>query len=84
MFVSSVHPVIVLSAVFCIVCNLFVLVSDIIGDHIVFAYSSMGRVIVLYVISSVSLVFPQCVVVSALSMFNVGLDFCAVVCMCVE
>ena len=46
-FVSCVHPVIVLSAMFCTICSLFVLVFAMIGDHVVFAYSSMGRVIVL-------------------------------------
>ena len=48
------------SAVFCNVCNL--LVFAMIGEHVVFAYSSIVRVIVLYVTSSVSLVFPQYVV----------------------
>ena len=81
-FVSWVHPVIVLSAVFCIVCSFFVFVSEIVGAHIVFAYSSIGRVIVLYVTSNVSFVFPQCVVVSCLSMFTVCFAFCAVLVMC--
>ena len=67
-FVSSVHPVIVRSAEFCIVCNLFVFVFDIMGDQIVLAYSRMGLTIVLYVMLSVSLDFPQCVVVSAFIM----------------
>ena len=47
MLVSCVHPVIVLSAVFCIICSLFVLVFAMIGAHIVLAYSSIGLVIVL-------------------------------------
>ena len=64
-FVSSVHPVIVRSAEFCIVCSLFMLVFDMMGDQIELAYSRMGLIIVLYVMLSVSLVFPQCVVVSA-------------------
>ena len=59
-------------------------VSDVMGDHIVLAYSMMGRVIVLYVVLSVSFVFPQCVVVSALSMFIVWLALFNVFCMCVE
>ena len=46
-FVSTVHPVIVRSAEFCIVCNLFVF--DMIGDQIVLSYSRMGLIIVLYV-----------------------------------
>ena len=82
MFVSSVQPVIVLSAVFCTICSLLVFVSAMIGDHIVFAYSSMGLVIVLYVTSSVSLVLPQCVVVSCFSMFVVCFALCAVFVMC--
>ena len=67
-FVSSVHPVIVRSAEFYIVCNLFEFVFDMIGDQIVLAYSRMGLIIVLYVMLSVSLDFPQCVVVSAFIM----------------
>ena len=47
MFVSCVQPVIVLSAVFCTICSLFVLVFAMMGDHIVLAYSSIGLVIVL-------------------------------------
>ena len=82
LFVSAVHPVIVLSAVFCMVCSLFMLVSDVLGDHTVFAYSSVGSVIVLYVVSSVSFVFPQCAVVSAFSIFSVFLAFCSVFCVC--
>ena len=81
---SRVHPVIVLSAWFCIVCNLVMLVLDVIGDHIVFAYSMIGRVIVLYVVMSVSLDFPQCVDVSDLRMFIVCLDLVRVFCMCLE
>lgn len=82
MLVSSVHPVAVLSAVFCIVCSLFMFVSDVMGDQMVLAYSIMGRVIVLYVVISVSFVFPQCVVVSDLSMFSVGLALSIVFLMC--
>ena len=82
MFVSWVQPVIVLSAVFCIICSLFVFVSAKIGDQIVFAYSKMGLVMVLYVTINVSFVFPQCVVVSCLRMFIVCFAFCAVFVMC--
>ena len=52
------------------------------GAHIVFAYSSSGLVIALYVTSKVSFVFPQCVVVSCLRMLIVCLAFCAVFEMC--
>ena len=44
---SLVQPVIVLSAEFCIVCSLVVFVCDIMGDHMVLAYSNCGRVSVL-------------------------------------
>ena len=82
MFVSCVHPVTVLSAEFCTIWSLFVFVSEVMGAHIVFAYSSSGLVIVLYVTSKVSFVLPQCVVVSCLRMFIVCLAFCAVFVMC--
>ena len=62
--VSLVQPVIVLSAWFCMVCSLLMLVSDAIGDKIVFAYS----MILLYVVVSVSLALPQCVDVSDLKL----------------
>ena len=35
MFVSCVHPVAVLNAVFCMTCSLLMLVEDAIGDHTV-------------------------------------------------
>ena len=83
MLVSRVHPEIVLSAVFCCVCSLFMFVLEVIGPHIVFAYSSSGRVMVLYVFESVSFDLPQCVVVSVLSMLSVFCDLLIVFCMCV-
>lgn len=54
------------------------------GDHIVLACSMMGRVIALYVVDSVSLVFPQCVVVSALIRLIVFVARCCMFCICVE
>ena len=33
MFVSCVHPVVVLKAAFCMTCNLLMLVGDVRGDH---------------------------------------------------
>ena len=84
MFAFSVHPVIVRSTEFCIVCNLFMFVFDMMGDQIVLACSRMGLVIVLYVMLSVSLDFPQCVVVRAFMMWIVCLAFCVVFCMCFE
>ena len=59
MFVSFVHPVAILSAAFCTICSLFILVLAAIGDQIVLAYSSVGRVIALYVVVIVSFCFPS-------------------------
>ena len=73
-FVSSVYR----SAEFCMVCNLFMFVFDMMGDQIVLAYSRMSLTIVLYVMLSVSLDFPQCVVVSAFIIWIVCLAFCVV------
>ena len=49
MFVSVVHPVAILSAVFCVIFCLLKLVSDASGDHMVETYSSIGLVMALYV-----------------------------------
>ena len=64
---SSVHPLIVWSAEFCITC-LMMFVSDIMGDQIVLAYSRMGLVIILYVMVNVFFGLPPCVVVSVFRM----------------
>ena len=45
--VSSVLPVAIRSAVFCMVCSFCVSVGDIIGAHMEQPYSMIGRVIVL-------------------------------------
>ena len=37
-FVSVVHPVAILSAVFCVICSLLMFVSDASGDHMVETY----------------------------------------------
>ena len=42
LFVSCVHPVAVLNAVFCIICSLLMLVEDVRGDHMEEAYSRAG------------------------------------------
>ena len=65
MFVSAVQPVMILSAVFCVVWILFRLVSEMIGDQRVLPYSMMGRVIALQVVMRVSFCLPQAVKVSA-------------------
>ena len=54
MFVSVVHPVAILSAVFCVIGSFFMFVSDASGDYIVETYSSMGLVMVLYVAMIIS------------------------------
>ena len=50
MLVSCVHPVVNLSAVFCIICSLSMLVSDALGDQIVVAYSGTGLVMAFVVL----------------------------------
>ena len=69
MFVSLVHPVAMRRAVFCMVWSLFVLVSDMMGDQTVLAYSRIGLVIAVYVATIVSFCLPQFVPVSDLRIF---------------
>ena len=45
MFVSCVHPVAVLNAVFCMTCSLLMLVEDARGDHMEETYSRAGLII---------------------------------------
>ena len=59
-FVSVVHPVAILSAVFCVICSLLMFVSDASGDHMVETYSSMGLVMALYVAMIVFFCFLPC------------------------
>ena len=66
-FVSVVHPVAILSAVFCVICSLLMFVSNAIGDHIVEMYSGMGLGMALCVSRIVSFCFPHVVDVSDLS-----------------
>ena len=42
MFVSCVHPVVVLSVAFCMTCSLLMMVEDVKGDHMEEAYSRAG------------------------------------------
>ena len=58
-FVSVVHPVAILSAVFCVICSLLMFMSDASGDHMVETYSRMGLVMALYVVMIVSFCFPM-------------------------
>ena len=81
-FVSVVHPVAILSAVFCVICSLLMFVSDASGDHMVETYSSIGLVMALYVAMIVSFCFPHVVDVSALSICIVLRAFVVVIYMC--
>ena len=82
MLVPCVHPVAILSAVFCIICSLSMLVSDALGDHMVEAYSSTGLVMALYVESMVSLCLSHFVEVRTRSMLIVLRALVAVRSMC--
>ena len=75
-FVSVVHPVAILSVVFCVICSLMMFMSDSSGDHMVKTYSSMGLVMDLYVAMIVSFCFSHTVDVSVLSTWIV---LCALV-----
>ena len=81
-FVSVVHPVVILSAVFCGICSLLMCVSDASGDHMVETYSSMGLVMALYGAMIVSFCSPHVVDVSALSICIVLRAFVVVIYMC--
>ena len=81
-FVSVVHPVVILSVVFCFICSLLMFVSDASGDHLVETYSSMGLVMALYVAMIVSCCFPHVIDVSALSICIVMRAFVVVISMC--
>ena len=81
-FVSVVHPVAILSAVFCVVCSLLLFVSDASGDHMVETYSSMGLIMALYAAMIVSFCFPRVIDVSALSICIVLHAFVVVISMC--
>ena len=81
-FVSVVHPVAILSAVFCVICSLLMFVSDAIDDHMVETYSSMGLVMALYVAMFVSFCFSHVVEVSVLSICIVLRAFVVVIYMC--
>ena len=60
-FVSVVHPVVILSAVCCVICSLLMFVFDSSGDHMVETYSSMGLDMALYVAIIISFCFPHVV-----------------------
>ena len=78
-FVSVVHPVAILSAVFCVICSFLMFMSDASGDHMVETYSSMGLVMTLNVAMIASFCFPHVVDVSALSICIVLRAFVVVI-----
>ena len=80
--VSVVHPVAIMSAVFCVICSLLMFVSEASDDHMVGTYWSMGLVMTLYVVLIVSFCFPYVVDVSALSICIVLRAFVVVISMC--
>ena len=79
MVVSVVHPVAILSVVFCVICSLVMFVSEASGDHMVEAYSSMGLVMALYVAMIGSFCFPHVVDVSICIVLH---TFVVVISMC--
>ena len=66
------QPVAILSALFCIVCNLSMFDCAIVGDHVVEAYSRIGRVMALYIVTIVYKYLCLGVVLNNLILF-----FCA-------
>ena len=80
--VSVVHPVGILSVMFCVICSVLMFVSDASGDHMVETNSIMGLVITFYVARIVSFCFPHVVDVSALSICIVLRAFVVVISMC--
>ena len=78
MFVSCVHPVQALRAVFCMTCSLLMLVGDAIGDHMDEAHSRVGLMTALQVATGVSFCLPHVVPVSA---FITCRGFCVCVAM---
>ena len=57
-FVSVMHLLAILSALFCVICSVLMFVADTSGDHMVETYSSMGIVMALYVTRIVSFCSP--------------------------
>ena len=81
-FASVVHPVAILSVVFCVICSLLMFVSDASGNHMVETHSSMGLVMDLYVAMIILFCFPHVVDMSALSICIVLRAFVVVIYMC--
>ena len=77
MFVSCVHPVVVLNAALCMACSLLMLVEDAIGDHTEEAYSRADLMTAIYVAMSVSFCLSHPVAVSTFII-------CSGLCACTE
>ena len=69
MFVSEVHPIIILRALFWVIYSLFRLVSDIMADQMVLPYSNMGLVMAVKVVVTVSFWSPHDAEVRAFIIF---------------
>ena len=76
MFVCCVHPVAVLNAVFCMTCNLLMLVEDAKDHHMEEACSIAGLLTALYVTKSVSFCLPHPVAVSTFMFCRYGCIYC--------
>ena len=74
MFVSCVHPVVVLNVAFCMTCSLLMLFEDARGDHTERAYSRVGLITALLVALGVSFCLPHHV---AVSVFMICRGLCA-------
>ena len=77
MFVSCVHPGVVLNAAFSMTCSSLMLVDDARGDHMEEAYSRAGLITTLYVAMGVSFCLTHPVAVSAFMI-------CRGLCACTE
>ena len=76
--VSDVHPVAILSAVFCVISSLLMFVSAASGDDMVKTYSSMCFGMALYVASIVSF----CFIMLLMSVLRVYVLFCVLLLLC--
>ena len=81
-FVSVVHPVAILSAVFCVIYSVLIFVSDASDDNILETYSIMDLVMALYVGMIVSFCFTCVDDVSALGICIVLRALVVVISMC--
>ena len=73
-----VHQVTILIVMFCVICSLFIFMSDASGNDMMETLWNIGLVMDLYVVNMVSFCFPYVVDVSALSICIVLRDFVGV------